>query len=84
MQNLIVWGVPHTPLPPQKKLPKKNTLRLGLLWWVVLLGDVQYTEALVFLICKILNFFSGILDQGQGVLIVFEDSDVDQTYTTAL
>ena len=26
----------------------------------------------------------GILDQGQGVLIVFEDSSVDQTYTTAL
>ena len=26
----------------------------------------------------------GILDQGQGVLIVFEDSTVDQTYTTAL
>jgi len=26
----------------------------------------------------------GILDQGQGVLIVFEDSTVDQTYTTTL
>ncbi len=27
---------------------------------------------------------TGILDQGQGVLIVFEDSGVDQTYTSAL
>ncbi len=27
---------------------------------------------------------AGILDQGRGVLIVFEDNTVDQTYTTAL
>lgn len=30
------------------------------------------------------SFSPGILDQGQGVLIVFEDSTVDQTYTTTL
>ena len=39
-------------------------------------------------LCHILGsfnlFHAGILDQGQGVLIVFEDSTVDQTYTTAL
>ncbi len=27
---------------------------------------------------------TGILDQGRGVLIVFEDTAVDQTYTTSL
>ena len=30
------------------------------------------------------HMHTGILDQGQGVLIVFEDSSVDQTYTTSL
>lgn len=28
--------------------------------------------------------FSGILDQGEGVLIVFEETPVDKTYETAL
>ena len=28
--------------------------------------------------------FPGILDQGQGVLILFEDSSSDQTYTVSL
>ena len=26
----------------------------------------------------------GILDQGKGILVVFEDTTVDQTYTAAL
>lgn len=30
------------------------------------------------------SFFSGILDQGSGVLIVYDGSESDQTYTYAL
>jgi 26S proteasome regulatory subunit N6 len=29
-------------------------------------------------------FFSGILDQGEGVLIVFDETTADKTYGTAL
>ena len=28
--------------------------------------------------------FSGILDQGEGVLIIFEDNSTDKTYESAL